>query len=253
MLMYLVKPEGFHPQLVDLVYKLILFGLKTIDFNKISYFSLVFASQMLVLEYYSKLECLGPMLSFFLFQYVVFYLIHILKLDFDLLFVHSLSKSPGFIPQDKSSIFSCQTSFPQSINSNTKPIMSELASNSRNSKLPPAELLYILNPEVDLEKLLSEINMNLVELLNQITFCRIGLAKELIRLKVTDKLNNADQNTKILLKKKYEVIQEMKNRDLLNLLQALDENSKVTCRLQKYNNFDSLKGYLYGKIILHRI
>ena len=244
--MNLVQPSGFHPQLVDLIYKLILYGLRTIDFNKISYFSLVFSAQMLVLEYYQKLECLGPMLSFYLFQYIVFYLIHILKLDFDLLFVHSLSKSPSFVPHDKSSIFSCQTSFPQSINSNSKPIMSEFATNSRNSKLPPAELLYILNPEVDLEKLLMEINMNLVELVNQITFCRIGLAKELVKLKVTDKLEGADQNTKILLKKKYDSIQEMKNRDLINLFQALDETSQVTCKLQQYNNFGSLQRYLFG-------
>ena len=93
--MYMVKPEGFHPQIVDLIYKLILHGLKTIDFSKISYFSLVFTAQMLVLEYYDEFPCLGPMISFFLYQYVVFYLVHILKLDFDLLFIHSLSKSPA--------------------------------------------------------------------------------------------------------------------------------------------------------------
>lgn len=92
--MNLVKPQGFHPQIVDLIYKLILFGLKSIDCSKISYFSLVFSAQMLVLEYYSEFECLGPMLSFFLYQFAAFYLVHILKLDFDLLFVHSLSKSP---------------------------------------------------------------------------------------------------------------------------------------------------------------
>lgn len=95
MLMKMVRPQGFHPQIVDLVYKLILFGLKSIDFSKISYFSLVFAAQMLVLEYYSEFECLGPMLSFFLYQFIVFSLVHVLKLDFDLLFVHSLSKSPA--------------------------------------------------------------------------------------------------------------------------------------------------------------
>lgn len=94
MLMNMVKPEGFHPQIVDLIYKLILYGLKSIDFTKISYFSLVFSAQMLVLEYYSEFECLGPMLSFFLYQFIVYYLVHILKLDFDLLFIHSLSKSP---------------------------------------------------------------------------------------------------------------------------------------------------------------
>ena len=96
MLMYMIKPEGFHPQIIDLIYKLMLYGLRTIDFNKISYFSLVFSAQMMVLEYYSEFECLGPMLSFFLYQYLTFYLIHILKLDFDLLFVHSLSKSPSY-------------------------------------------------------------------------------------------------------------------------------------------------------------
>lgn len=95
MLMYMIKPEGFHPQIVDLTYKLIMYGLRTIDFNKISYFSLVFSAMLLTLEYYNEFECLGPLLSFFLYQYLVYYLVQILKLDFDLLFVHSLSKSPS--------------------------------------------------------------------------------------------------------------------------------------------------------------
>jgi hypothetical protein len=95
MLMYMIKPEGFHSQIVDLIYKLIMYGLRTIDFNKISYFSLVFSALLLALEYYNEFTCLGPLLSFFLYQYLVYYLIQILKLDFDLLFVHSLSKSPS--------------------------------------------------------------------------------------------------------------------------------------------------------------
>lgn len=153
----------------------------------------------------------------------------------------------SFFPPDKSSIFTCQTSFPQSINSNSKPCLSEFASLTRQKKIPPAEILYILNPDVDLEKLLLEINLNLVEMLNQITFCRIGLAKELIRIKVTDKLPKADQPTREMLKKKYESIQEIKKRDLLKLFETLDKTSKVTQKLTQYNQFASLGNFLLGR------
>lgn len=125
--------------------------------------------------------------------------------------------------------------------------MSELANNNRMNHLPAPELLYILNPDVDLEKLLTEINLNLVEAINQISFCRIGLAKELIKLKVRDKAISADENTKKMLRKKYENIQEMKNRDLVNLFGTLDQTSQVTCKLQQYNQFESLQGYLFGR------
>jgi hypothetical protein len=125
--------------------------------------------------------------------------------------------------------------------------MSDLADPRRVNQLPQAEILYVLNPNVDLEKLLTEINLNLVEAVNQITFCRIGLAKELIKLKIKDKAVNADENTKKILKKKYENIQEMKNRNLVELFSTLDQTNQMTCKLQQYNQFEGLQGFLFGR------
>ena len=126
--------------------------------------------------------------------------------------------------------------------------MSEFASLSKQNKIPPAEILYIINPDVDLEKLLQEINLNLVELLNQITFCRIGLSKELIKLKVKDRLENADEALRKELKEKYDKIQEIQNRDLLNLFMTLDKTGQTTSKMNQYNHFASLKRYLVGII-----
>ena len=152
----------------------------------------------------------------------------------------------SFFRADKSSLFTCQTSFPQTLNTNSKPCLSEFASLTRQKAIPPAEILYILNPEVDLEKLLLEINLNLVEMLNQITFCRIGLAKELIKIKVTDKLVKADEPTRQMLKKKYESIQEIKKRDMFKLFETLDKTSQVTQKIHRYNPFEALRNYLLG-------
>jgi hypothetical protein len=124
--------------------------------------------------------------------------------------------------------------------------MSEFASLSRQNKIPPAEILYILNPDVDLEKLLQEINLNLVEVLNQITFCRIGLSKHLIQLKVKDRLPHANEETRKELKIKYEKIEDMKKREMLKLFMTLDNSGKITSRLHQYNQFLSLKNYLLG-------
>lgn len=132
----------------------------------------------------------------------------------------------------------------------SKQCMSELPNSARPNNLPPAEILYVLNPNVDLEKLLTEINLNLVEAINQITFCRIGLAKELIKLKVKDMAQGADENTKKILKKKYENIQEMKSRNLVQLFSTLDQTTQMTCKLQQYNQFDNLQGYLFGNFTL---
>jgi hypothetical protein len=126
--------------------------------------------------------------------------------------------------------------------------MSEFASLSKQSKIPAPEILYILNPDVDLEKLLQEINLNLVEILNQITFCRIGLSKELIKLKVRDRLENANDALREELKGKYEKIQEIQNRNLLDLFMTLDKTGQTTSKMHQYNNFASLKRYLVGII-----
>ena len=86
--MFLVNKPGmsFHPALIDLIYKLIFSGLRSLDFSKVSYFALVFASQTVVLEYYKEFPLLEEMLSFLLYQFLVYYNIHCLQFDFETLF-----------------------------------------------------------------------------------------------------------------------------------------------------------------------
>lgn len=88
MLMYMVNESGmsFHYKVIDLIYKLIFYGLRNLDFSQISYFALVFSSQMLVLEYYNEFKMLEKMIIFLLYKFLVFYVIHSLDLDFDMLF-----------------------------------------------------------------------------------------------------------------------------------------------------------------------
>lgn len=88
MLMYMVNNQGenFHYKVIDLIYKLIFFGLRNLDFSQVSYFALVFASQMLVLEYYNEYKMLEKMIIFLLYKFLVYYVANSLDLDFDMLF-----------------------------------------------------------------------------------------------------------------------------------------------------------------------
>ena len=87
-LMFLVNEPNmtFHAKIIDLIYKLVFFGLKKIDFSHISYFALVFASQMLVLEYYNEHLMLERMLSFFFYRFLLFHVVGSFGLSFESLF-----------------------------------------------------------------------------------------------------------------------------------------------------------------------
>ena len=70
----------------DLIYKLIFFGLKNISFSQISYFSLVFTSQMIALEFFDNMQNVNQMLECFLYKILIFFILESLNLNFDTLF-----------------------------------------------------------------------------------------------------------------------------------------------------------------------
>ena len=76
----------FHSKIVDLIYKLIFYGIHHIDFTKISYFSLVFAAKVIVFEYYQEHNLLGKMIEIILYNYSIGLVIEKLDLSFTNLF-----------------------------------------------------------------------------------------------------------------------------------------------------------------------
>jgi hypothetical protein len=70
----------------NLIYQLIFFGLKNINFSQISYFSLVFSAQMIALEFYNAMQNVTQMIEFFLYKFLNFYILESLNLNFETLF-----------------------------------------------------------------------------------------------------------------------------------------------------------------------
>lgn len=77
---------GLDSSSASLVYNLIFHGLNSINFCKISYFSLVFSALLILFEYQQNSDKLSTLLNFFLYKFCNFYLIESLKLNFETLF-----------------------------------------------------------------------------------------------------------------------------------------------------------------------
>ena len=92
MISLLGSGQIFHSKIVDLIYKLIFFGINNIDFTKISYFSLVFAAKVIVFEYYQEHNLLGKMIEILLYNYSIGFVIEKLNLSFENLFETSFEE-----------------------------------------------------------------------------------------------------------------------------------------------------------------
>lgn len=214
-LMFLVNHKNmtFHDKIIDLVYKLMFYGLKNIDFSYVSYFSLVFASQMLVLEYYNEHTMLGTMLSFFFYKFLVFYVIQTFDLTFETLFES----------QQVSDIFS----------------------EDENDRIS-----YCFKRDLKIEKILTFVNYRVIDLINQIMFCRSKIMDELMKLKVVERIHQKNPPTKEELKKRFFKIEELGERNLFNLLMMIQKNKKNDfSNMKTYNNMSLFKNYLIGKNI----
>jgi hypothetical protein len=209
--MFLVneKDMTFHDKIIDLVYKLMFHGLKTIDFRYVSYFALVFASQMLVLEYYNEHSMLAKMLSFFFYHFILFYVIGSFGLSFESLFESHQSEN---LSEDK--------------------------------------ITYLLRKDLDLEVILKSINYRIIDLMNQVCFCRFRIMEHLMKLKVAERIHQSNPPTKEELKKRFFKIEELSERNLFTLLMMMHKNTQnQNTQIVPYNNMSLFKNYLIGKDI----
>lgn len=207
--MFLVNGKNmtFHAKIVDLIYKLMFYGLKTINFSHISYFALVFASQMLVLEYYNEHNMLEIMLSFFFYRFLLFYVVRSFDLTFETLFESRKDGGDNF-----------------------------------------ESIKYCLRKELHVEQILTSINYRMVELINQVMFCRSKIMDELMKLKVVERIHQSNPPSKEELKKRFFKIEELEERSLFNLLMMMHRNKKNgQPGLVPYNNMSLMKNYLIGK------
>lgn len=218
--MFLVNAPGmtFHNKIVDLIYKLIFRGLKTLDFRHMSYFALVFAAQMLVLEYYSEHAMLQQMLDFFLHRFLVLYAIESLGARFESLFVSREAPDENFF----------QGNSPD-------------ASQSRSGRI-----FFSLNPKVDIERVLWKLNASVIDLINQVIFCRTKIVEELIKVKVADRVQEPKPPSKEELKKRFFRIEDLKERKLMDLLLMVRKKTAAGDDLVLYNSLSQLRNFLVG-------
>lgn len=223
--MFLVNDQGmtFHTKIIDLIYKLIFRGLKTLDFKNISYFSLVFASQMLVLEYYNEHSMLQKMLEFLLYKYLVFHVIVSLNLDFESLFI---SKK---VVHDENSFLS-NASSPQTQKAN-------------------GNITFTLHPDVNVKAMVNQINVYMIDLINQIMLCRTKITDELIKVKVVDRAKENNPPTKDELKKRFFKIEEIRERKLIKLLMLIKKKQVISDQIRSYNDINLVQNFLVGWII----
>lgn len=218
LLMNLVHPPGmaFHNQIVDLIYKLIFFGLKTLDFSHIPYFALVFAAQSLVLEYYNEHVKLQKMLEFLLYRFLVFFVIENMGLEFDTLFEAS-----------------------QLQNENSFNLNNQIKSSSIST-------VFILRSHINLELLLSKINQHTSKVLNQICFCRAKISDELLKMKVMDRMRSQTSVQKEELKKRFLKIEELRERSVFRLLKLLPKSDLIAQNVESYNDSKQFTQNLFG-------
>lgn len=216
--MFLVHPPGltFHNKVVDLIYKLIFRGLKTLAFRGVSYFALVFASQMLVLEYYAEHAMVQKMLDFLLHRFLVLHAVAFLDADFEALF------ASRELPRDENRF-------------------------AGNAPRAAPSVGFELNPSLDVRGAVRSVNLRVVDLLNQISFCRAKVIDELIKVKVVDRARESGAPPKAELKKRFFRIEELKERCLVDLLLLARKQTKPGQGLRLYNNLGSLRNFLVGE------
>jgi hypothetical protein len=209
--------KTFHRMLVNVIYKLIFYGLKKINFNHVTYFALTFAAQMIVLEYFEDYQRLESMLVFFLYKFLPFYVIKFLNLEFYNLFERFSDNNQN------------------NLASNTK---------SMNNQKMLKIIDYRVKSNLDLFSILKMINLCICELINQITFCRSELTQELINLMVIEPAREESAPSKEDLRQRYFKIELIRNVDFMNSLLKVHQNRGQKIQIVQYNNLNIIKKYL---------
>jgi hypothetical protein len=215
--MFLLNSENpKNLKFLSLSRRLMMEGIKQINFNHVTYFALALAAQMIVLEFDGNYQYLEKLLIFFLFKFLPFYVIQSLKLKFKFLF-------------DK-----FENPFKSSISENGIYLNEESIFD------------YRLHSELDIKNILGEINLKMIELINQITFCRSELTQILLNLLVISPAQDKNPPSKEDLKKRYFKIEVIKNMDFLDSLIKVSLNRGQKIKLVNYNDLSGLNKYLVG-------
>jgi hypothetical protein len=96
-----------------------------------------------------------------------------------------------------------------------------------------------------MKSLINKILRIFITLMNEISFCKFVLFKELTRVKVTEKYNT-NQADKDELKKRFYKIEEIKQRDFLNMLTLFDSRTSFVGYLNRYVDFNLINSEFYG-------
>ena len=118
--------------------------------------------------------------------------------------------------------------------------------NQNDSENNNQDLTYNLHKSINMEVLLNQIMTCFISIINEISFCKYILFKELVKVKVTEKYNNTNQSNKEELKKRFYKIEEMKQRDFLNLMMIFDSKTASLNYLDKYINSININSSFYG-------
>jgi hypothetical protein len=114
---------------------------------------------------------------------------------------------------------------------------------------PIMKIDYNLSPSVDLLKIINQISQCFARVLNEISFCKFILAEELMRIKVTDKYLSEHIDVNEEAKKRFYKIEEIKHREILNLLMLFAQKSSSMSDIQTYINIELIKKNCFGNLI----
>ena len=110
------------------------------------------------------------------------------------------------------------------------------------------EKVFELKPEVEALGLVTSVNEKVVDLINQIMLCRLKIVEELVKIKIVDRIDDKNPEGNEELKKRFNKIEDIKERKLIDLMQVLYQKSKNGNLLGCYNLVDSLQGFIIGAI-----
>lgn len=181
-------------------------ALRTLDISKITYFAIVFAAQMIVLEYYNEFDMLKKMVSFFFYKFLAFFLIERSNLTFDKLF----------------------------------------EANQNNDGIK-----YFINRNLNFEAFFTKINFEMINLINQITFCRLKALEELAKIKISDRYEENNPKLDEELKLRFYKIEEIKARNLLTMFNDLEEDNSIKVNLSTSNSLKEFQTYCFDTQFLN--
>ena len=83
----------------------------------------------------------------------------------------------------------------------------------------------------------------MVHMINQIIYCRVKVSEELVKIKIKDRADVTGFMTNELKKKLFN-IKEIRNRELVSLIDLVHRKNKTTDSLRDYNDPAIFKNHI---------